>query len=62
LIAEKTFTKSSFIYLDKPQDDPQRRMPQIEKLTQATGWFPSVDLADGLNQTISYFKAELQVA
>ena len=62
LIAEKTSTQSAFIYLDKPQDDPQRRMPQIDKLTQATGWRPSVELTDGLDQTIAYFKAELQIA
>lgn len=61
LIAEKISTESAFIYLDKPQDDPQRRMPQIDKLTQATGWFPSVDLTDGLDQTITYFKSELQI-
>jgi UDP-glucuronate decarboxylase len=62
LIAEKTFTTASFVHLDKPQDDPQRRMPEISKLTQATGWSPTTALSDGLDQTISYFKNELQIS
>ena len=62
LIAEKTFTTASFVHLDKPQDDPQRRMPEISKLTKATGWSPITDLSDGLDQTISYFKNELQIS
>jgi UDP-glucuronate decarboxylase len=62
LIAEKTFTTASFVHLDKPQDDPQRRMPEISKLTQATGWSPTTALSDGLDQTIFYFKNELQIS
>jgi nucleoside-diphosphate-sugar epimerase len=37
-------------------------MPEISKLTKATGWSPITDLSDGLDQTISYFKNELQIS
>ena len=58
-IAEKTNPALPSTYHAKPQDDPQRRMPDITKITASTGWTPKVTLDDGLNQTISYFKHQL---
>jgi dTDP-glucose 4,6-dehydratase len=36
--------------------DPERRRPDISKAQQVLGWRPSIDLEDGLRQTIEYFR------
>ena len=58
-IAEKINPALPSTYHAKPKDDPQRRMPDITKITASTGWAPKVTLDDGLNQTISSFKHQL---
>lgn len=56
-IVELTNSKSKFVFLPLPKDDPSQRQPDIslaqEKLN---GWEPVVSLADGLQQTVNYFE------
>ena len=40
-----------------PSDDPKKRRPDITKAKRALGWEPKVLLADGLRETVAYFKA-----
>jgi len=40
-----------------PQDDPQKRRPDITKAKRVLGWEPKVKLEDGLRETVEYFKA-----
>ena len=40
-----------------PSDDPKKRRPDITKAKRVLGWEPKVLLADGLRETVAYFKA-----
>ena len=42
-----------------PQDDPQRRRPDIAKAKRLLGWQPEVPLHDGLRRTIAFFRETL---
>jgi len=46
-------------YQPLPQDDPQRRRPDISKAKDLLGWEPRVPLAEGLRQTAAWFIATL---
>ncbi len=41
---------------DKYMDDPDRRKPDITKANKLLEWYPKILLADGLKETIQYFK------
>ena len=51
--------RSKLVYLPLPQDDPKQRKPDISLAQSELDWHPSVDLADGLVDTIAYFKRVL---
>jgi dTDP-glucose 4,6-dehydratase len=41
-----------------PQDDPKRRCPDISKARKLLQWEPKVQLEEGLERTLEYFKKE----
>jgi len=43
-------------YRPLPQDDPMQRRPDISAANELLGWAPAVDLSEGLNKTIDYFR------
>ena len=45
-----------------PQDDPRRRRPDISKAKRILDWEPTVDLRQGLEETIRYFRSTLSAA
>ena len=45
------------INLPLPEDDPQRRNPDITLAKETLDWLPTVSLDDGLEETINYFKS-----
>ncbi len=47
---------SQLIFKELPQDDPKQRRPNIALAKDSLGWEPKVDLADGLDKSIHYFK------
>lgn len=49
-------TKSKVINKDLPKDDPRQRQANIQNLKEKTGWEPKIELLDGLEKTIEYFK------
>ena len=59
LVIGKTKSKSKIIYHELPQDDPKQRRPDISKARNILNWEPKVDIDQGLENTISYFKTKV---
>ncbi len=55
-IIELTGSASSIVHKPLPQDDPVRRKPDISAARQTLDWEPTVELAEGLEHTIEYFR------
>ena len=55
-IVEMTKSKSTISFKGMPQDDPERRKPEISLAKEKLGWEPEVGLETGLKKTIEYFK------
>jgi len=55
LIFEK-IKKVGVVYEPLPEDDPKKRQPDIELAHRILGWKPEVELDEGLDRTIAYFK------
>ncbi|MBE9060077.1 UDP-glucuronic acid decarboxylase family protein [cf. Phormidesmis sp. LEGE 11477] len=49
-------------YRPLPQDDPQRRKPDITKAEKLLGWQPTVALEAGLEKTIADFRSRMDAA
>ena len=58
-IIRATKSRSKIIFKPLPQDDPKQRRPDITRAQKILGWHPRVQLADGLKQTIKYFKTRV---
>ena len=56
IISNKLNIKEKFIFKELPQDDPLQRKPIIEEAKDKLNWTPLVDLDQGLENTINYFK------
>lgn len=56
LVIELTGTKSKIIYQPAAQDDPQQRQPVIDKAKAILNWEPTIQLREGLEKTIEYFR------
>jgi UDP-glucuronate decarboxylase len=48
---------SKLVYRPLPQDDPRQRQPDISLAKSELGWTPTVQLEDGLRETIGYFRS-----
>jgi UDP-glucuronate decarboxylase len=55
-IIEMTGSTSRIVYKPLPQDDPQQRQPNIEQAQRLLNWNPQVQLEEGLEKTIDYFR------
>jgi UDP-glucuronate decarboxylase len=54
-ILELTASKSKILFEPLPQDDPEKRQPDISLARKVLGWFPKIGLEEGLPKTIDYF-------
>ncbi len=58
-IIRATNSKSKIVFKPLPQDDPKQRQPDITKAKKFLKWEPKVRLADGLKDTIAYFRKKV---
>lgn len=58
-VLEKIGGSSKLIEKPLPQDDPMQRKPDIAKAKKDLSWQPDVELDEGLDRTIAYFRAKL---
>jgi len=56
LILELTGSRSRIEFKPLPADDPKVRRPDIAKARELLGWWPKVELRQGLDQTIAWFQ------
>lgn len=54
-----TRSKSKIIFKPLPQDDPKQRQPDITRARKYLKWEPKVELAEGLDETIAYFRKKV---
>jgi UDP-glucuronate decarboxylase len=59
LVTKMTGSRGGIVHKPLPQDDPQRRRPDIAAAQRILGWSPRVKLAKGLPPTIDYFRERL---
>jgi UDP-glucuronate decarboxylase len=55
-VIELTGSRSEIEFRPLPQDDPRQRQPDISLARSKLGWEPQVQLREGLEKTIAYFR------
>ena len=60
-VLEKTASASRLIEEPLPEDDPTQRRPDISLVKSLTDWTPRIELDEGLDKTIAYFKKTLSL-
>ena len=61
MVIAKTGSRSQLVQMPLPTDDPRQRRPDITKAQQQLGWEPHIALSEGLDKTIAYFRAKLEL-
>ena len=59
LIKKLTKSKSDFIFMELPKDDPTKRQPDISQARTFLSWEPKIEFEEGLEKTIAWFKTKL---
>lgn len=59
-VLELTKSKSKLVHLPLPQDDPKQRQPDISLAKKELNWSPKIELREGLEKTIGYFRNAMQ--
>ena len=57
-VIKLTKSKSKLVFKPLPQDDPQKRKPDISLAKKVLKWEPAVKLDEGLEKTVAYFKTK----
>ncbi len=55
-IIQQTKSKSKIIHMPLPADDPMQRKPDITLAKKVLNWEPKINLDEGLERTIAYFR------
>lgn len=56
IVSSLTSSTSAIEYKDLPQDDPKQRQPDISLAKEKLNWQPGIELKEGLEKTIEYFR------
>jgi len=56
IIKELTGSSSDTVNESLPPDDPKERKPDISKANRLLSWQPKINLSEGLQKTVEYFK------
>jgi dTDP-glucose 4,6-dehydratase len=56
LVLESTGSSSDIAYIDRPQDDPHVRRPDITLAREVLAWEPRVGIAEGMATTVEWFR------
>ena len=59
IVLELTNSRSSTVNNPLPQDDPRQRKPDISLANSLLNWNPKIQLREGIEKTIDYFKKVL---
>lgn len=62
LVRELTASTAPITFIDRPQDDPTVRQPDITLARRVLGWDPQITVEDGLTRTIAWFRDRLATA
>ncbi|HWR41105.1 MAG TPA: UDP-glucuronic acid decarboxylase family protein [Patescibacteria group bacterium] len=57
-----TGSSSKLCYCSLPPDDPKQRRPDISLAERELAWQPTIDLPEGLQRTVAYFRQRLTLA
>ena len=60
-VLSKIDTNSMVVEEPLPSDDPTQRKPDISLAQKVLGWNPGIELSEGLDRTIPYFKTRIGV-
>lgn len=60
IVVEKCNSKSKIEFFDLPSDDPRQRRPEIALAKSLLGWEPTIQLREGIEKTISYFREQVK--
>jgi dTDP-glucose 4,6-dehydratase len=55
-ISELTGSSSPITFVPRPEDDPEKRRPDISLARELLGWTPSTSVEHGLRETIAWFR------
>ena len=58
-VIKLTASSSSIVHKELPQDDPQQRKPDISRAKEVLDWEPTIELEEGVQRTIEYFRKAL---
>jgi UDP-glucuronate decarboxylase len=56
-VVKMTGSRSRLIFKPLPVDDPRQRQPDITLARHKLNWTPKVQLGDGLDRTVAYFRS-----
>lgn len=58
-VIQLTGSSSKLVYKPLPKDDPKQRKPVIDLARKELDWKPHIELEEGLEKTIRYFRGQL---